>query len=172
MRYTGLGLTLGVLLSIPLGGVGCSQPEVDDPEPPPALWPVQKAARITYDRQSNTFTLTNLAPHPIWYTGRKNQGPLPVYERQLPGGEWARTENDGCGTGRESQSLQPGKSLSLGSFPRELGSGINTGDWRVYEFVEKNGRIDRCPARIGLWVRCDRAGGTAEYVYSDGVILP
>src|SRR4051812_13087061 len=65
-------------------------PEPDAlPEPParenvrPAAdpWPVKEAVRITYDRKSHRFTLTNVSPHPVWFDGEPPQYPSLICQR-------------------------------------------------------------------------------------------
>jgi hypothetical protein len=52
-------------------GAGCLIPQVGCSEFTP--WPVEKAARISYDPATDTFVLTNLSPHTIWYDGRSKE---------------------------------------------------------------------------------------------------
>ena len=164
MRIVTFGILLGVVSSTWLVA-GCFRRETP--------WPVQQAARITYDKGTDTFTLTNLAPHTIWYDGRPKERPSPVYERLLPGGDWIETRCDGCGTNRDWQPLQAGQSLSLGQFVRELGTGMLSGSGKeaAQEFVDHNGRLDQLPARVGIRATCQVAAGGVP-VYSEAVVLP
>ena len=173
MRIVTFGMLLGVVASTWLAA-GCFGPETPVPVQQAATpWPVQQAARVTYDKETDTFTLTNLAPHTIWYDGRPKEGPSPIYERRLPGGEWIETWSDGCGTNRDWQPLQTGQRLTLIRFVRELGTGMASGRGKVaaQEFVNQNGRLDQLPARMGIRVTCQVAADGVP-VYSEAVVLP
>ena len=162
MRLAKFAAFLGTCFLILLGGG--SQP---------APWPVEQAARIKYDRTTDTFVLTNLSPHIIWYDGRPNDRPSPIYERQLPTGKWVNVWLDGCGTKRGWQPLRPGQAVVLGQFPDRVGRGMGGGSPEARALAERND-LNKLAARVGLRVISDPKNqrATGKLVYSDAMTLP
>jgi hypothetical protein len=138
---------------------------VENPLRPP--YDPNQTAKVTYDRDTGTFTLTNRCNRTIWYDGRPREGPVPEYQRLTPGG-WVVTWVDGCGTDSGWLPLAPGQSVSLGRFREEL---LAKGYQEAREFVRQGGNLNAVPGRVGIVVTCDRTGAGVT-VYSEGVDLP
>ena len=157
-----------VALVLAFAAVGCATRKAVTPA---------EAARITYDRATSTFTLTNVSDQPLWYAAY-DEGGAPVVEHEvgLPdcwawvSGYWCRIDPEF----RPRAQLHPGDCVRLGRFfvfqedkpgvPGYYGA-------RAREFAEKGGDLCCRPQRLSVFVSWNKTGG-GTIVYSEGIIPP